>query len=68
MTGERIISVDLTITVKRDPIADVWVGYCPALDLYSQGETIDEAFAATKEAVNLWIKYAEPRLLREFNK
>ena len=35
---------------------DVYVSYCPALDLYSQGDTEEEASANLIEALQLFIQ------------
>jgi predicted RNase H-like HicB family nuclease len=45
----------------RDVEADVWVSYCPELDLYSQGETEGEALEAVIEAAHLHVKHVGAR-------
>jgi len=45
----------LGFATRYDAEASVHVGYCPTLDLYSQGETKDEAKAAIISATKLFI-------------
>ena len=47
----------------RDADADVFVAYCAAFDLYSQGETRDEALHALYSAASMWLKHTVPRRL-----
>jgi len=49
------ISFCLSCTVKREA-KDRWVTGCPALDLYSQGKTEEEAKRCLKEAIELWVE------------
>lgn len=49
------ISLCLSCTVKRDT-GSRWVTGCPALDLYSQGKTKDEAKRSLEEAIGLWVE------------
>ena len=49
------ISFCLSCTVKREA-KDRWVTGCPALDLYSQGKTEDEAKRCLEEAISLWVE------------
>ena len=39
------------IAVRRDEEADVFVGFCPRFEVYSQADTKDDAIAATTDAV-----------------
>ena len=39
-----------------DTQANVWVAYVPALDLYSQGNTLNESEKAIKDAVESFSK------------
>lgn len=40
---------------------DQWyVAFCPELDIASQGKTIEEARANLKEAIELYLKHADP--------
>ncbi len=48
----------LACRVRRDEQTDVFVSVCPSMNVYSQGETEDEAIAAIKSAVGLYIKAA----------
>jgi hypothetical protein len=45
----------LQFTTRRDDEANVHVGYCPALKLYSQGTTEHEAEEAVVSAVKLFL-------------
>lgn len=49
------VSFRLNFAVRHDDDANVYVGYCPALKLYSQGEGKDEAKAAIVSAAKLFI-------------
>ena len=49
------ISLCLMCTVKRDA-GDRWITGCPALDLFSQGKTEDEAKKSLKEAIEIWVE------------
>ena len=41
------------VAVRRDDEADVFVGFCPRFQVYSQGETKDEATEAVASAISL---------------
>jgi predicted RNase H-like HicB family nuclease len=43
--------------VRYDADAEVYVSYCAALNIYSQGETEDEARAALNSAIMFFLKY-----------
>jgi predicted RNase H-like HicB family nuclease len=49
------ISFCLICTVRRDT-KDRWITGCPALDIYSQGKTEEEAKRCLKEAIELWVE------------
>jgi predicted RNase H-like HicB family nuclease len=49
------VSFRLQFNTRRDDEADVYVGYCPALKLYSQGTTEEEAEEAVVSAVKLFL-------------
>jgi predicted RNase H-like HicB family nuclease len=53
--GTVQISLDLICTVKQDT-RDRWVTGCPALDLFSQGRTEEEAKRCLKEAIGVWVE------------
>lgn len=48
---------ELTGLVKYDQIARCFCSYCPELDLYSAGDSENEAAEALLEAVMLFIKH-----------
>jgi len=54
------ITVEVRVqgAVKRDEQAKVYVSYAPALRLYSQGNTQDQAIEALKSAIGLYLKVA----------
>ncbi len=52
------IMFQLTCWVRHDEPTDVFVSRCPSMNVYSQGETEDEALAAIKSAVGLYLKAA----------
>ena len=49
------ISLCLICTVKRDA-GNRWITGCPALDLFSQGKTEEEAKKSLKEAIEIWVE------------
>lgn len=48
------IAVRLRCFVRHE--GDTWVSGCPSLDVYSQADTAEEAKAALREAVELWVE------------
>ena len=48
----------LTAVVQRE--GDGWVALCPELDVASQGDSIEQAKANLKEAVELFLQSADP--------
>jgi len=50
-----IVDFNLAMGIRQDVDAGVFVGYCPALGVYSQGRTEKEAEDATKSAAALFI-------------
>lgn len=49
------IQVNLSGAIRRDEDAGVFVSYCPALKIYSQGEDEAQALEAIKSAVMLFL-------------
>src|SRR5687767_12373843 len=49
------IQVNLSGAIRKDDAANVFVSYCPALKLYSQGEDETQALEAIKSAVTLYL-------------
>jgi len=49
------ISVDLLCTIDRDAPRR-WVAGCPALDVYSQGKSAEDAARSLAEAVVAWFE------------
>ena len=47
----------IVIHPAEPPETGYWVE-CPSLGIASQGETIDEAIAMIREAIDLWIEVA----------
>ena len=52
--NEVRINVNLHVALHLD--GDTWVGYCPILDLASQGDTEESALVAVKEVIELWFE------------
>ena len=50
--------IQLKCTVREDPLIGGFVSLCPALEVYSQGSTFQEALEAIKGAVFLKVKHA----------
>ncbi len=58
--GELTLKLDCCATWDKD--AEVFVSYCPTFDVYSQGETVDDAFLAIENAVKMhltWLMHKE---------
>lgn len=47
--------IEMDFVVKRDKEVEQWVAFSPALDLYSQGDTKEEALRNIHEAVSLFL-------------
>ena len=45
--------------VKKE--GDMYVAFCPELDVASQGDSIEQATANLKEAVELFLECADPQ-------
>ena len=50
--------IQLKCTVREDHLIAGFVSRCPALEVYSQGSTFEEALEAIKSAVSLKLKHA----------
>jgi predicted RNase H-like HicB family nuclease len=55
MTTTLQISMQLEGAVRHDADSGVYVSFCPALRIYSQGTTESEAFEALKSAASLFV-------------
>ena len=44
---------------------DLYVAFCPELDVASQGFTVEEALANLKEAAELFLECADPAEVKE---
>ena len=53
--SKKTISADVTVMVYEQ--GDYMVAYCPALDLSSYGKTENEAVAAFREALDIFLEY-----------
>lgn len=51
-------SQTFTASVQKD--GDSWIALCPELDVASQGDSIEEAKANLREAVELFLEVASP--------
>ncbi|HEX5761370.1 MAG TPA: hypothetical protein VF121_19460 [Thermoanaerobaculia bacterium] len=54
-TGTVELNVRLRCFVRSERV-DLWVSGCPSLDVYSQGDTEQEAKSFLAEAVRLWVE------------
>jgi predicted RNase H-like HicB family nuclease len=48
------LSINLQAVLRKDE--DVWVAWCPSLDIASQGETLDAAVQSLEVAVEGWFE------------
>jgi len=55
--------VSFTAIVERE--GDGYVALCPELDVASQGDTVEEAHANLREAVELFLETAGPEEIAE---
>lgn len=53
-----IFQVKLKAGIKRGEASEVFVSFAPALRLYSQGETLDQAKEALADAINSYLTVA----------
>lgn len=61
----RTLSLRRTLTAQAWQAGEnLWVSFCPELDLYSQGESENEAFEAISETVHLHLKHTGERRKR----
>ena len=56
---------NLTARIGKDNDANLYVSYCPEMDIASQGKTIGEAFDNLREAVSLYIEEVAEMELEE---
>ena len=49
------IEAQLNVRVRWDDAAGVYVSYAPALDIYSQGKTQDDAIRAIEGAMRMYL-------------
>lgn len=59
----------LTAVVHRESLSDetpMWVALCPELDVASQGETVEEARAMLREAVELFLEVADDSEIEKY--
>ena len=50
-----------TYTAVVEKEGDLYVALCPELDVASQGDTVEQARANLKEAVELFLETADPK-------
>ena len=63
MLGSVMKKLPLTALLEKE--GDAYVALCPELDVASQGDTIEEAMANLKEAVELFLESAAAREIAE---
>jgi predicted RNase H-like HicB family nuclease len=56
-------TLQLTAVIERE--GDGYVGFCPQIDVASQGATVEEARTNLHEAVGLFLEYADPAEIAE---
>jgi predicted RNase H-like HicB family nuclease len=63
------VNVKFDVVIHRDEsITDyeLWVSHCPLLDIYSQGESFQQAQEAIIDAIELYLKCVEKPMLPKF--
>ena len=58
------ITVEMEVRIMEDKEVGGFVSYCPAIDVYSQGDTPEEACHAVYEAVKASLEWQERRRRR----
>jgi predicted RNase H-like HicB family nuclease len=53
----------LTAIIERED--DIYVALCPEFNIASQGDSIEDALASLREAVDLFLQAADSREVRE---
>ena len=48
--------IKLTAKIEKEQETNLYVSYCPQVDIASQGKTTDEAMDNLKEAVSLYLE------------
>lgn len=66
-TGYVNMEVEI-LTWPDDEVENLWVGWCPLLDIFSQGEGENEAHDAIIEAVKAYSRCVVSRRKRNANK
>lgn len=66
------LRVNLRASIRHDKDAQIYVSYCPELNLYSQGISVDSSKKALSSAIGLYLKTAIEtqtldRVLKEHN-
>lgn len=61
MKLEIEFDIKLRAAMRYDEAAEVWVSWCPALDIYSQGTTEQRAQEAIKDALAMYVRYCYER-------
>jgi predicted RNase H-like HicB family nuclease len=64
MFGKNGIMKTITLSAVLNPEADGYVSLCPELDIASQGDTIEEALANLKEALEGFFEVASAEEVR----
>lgn len=59
MTTKLQVNIDIRLQagVRYDDESELWVSWCPALDIHSQGTTEERAKASLREALGMYVKY-----------
>ena len=53
----------LTAMISKED--DIYVSLCPEYDIASQGESVDNAMAMLKEAIELFLEYADETEIKQ---
>lgn len=52
---QTTINISLDIEIKFDEDVNIFVAHAPAIDIYSQGKSVDKAKLAIEDAVNCYL-------------
>ncbi len=55
----RLVQVELNILVREDTELGIYVSWCPALRIFSQGTSREEAIESIRDTVNQYLSASE---------
>ena len=59
--SDAVLATSIRVAVRHDVELGIWEAWCPALDIFSQGDTEAEALAGIYSAAGLYVKLCSRR-------